>query len=215
MFKSIIGDFIVPNDTSGVELLAIKDWEPFAKDIFSKYVNRDATVIDIGAHIGYHTVQLSKVCSNGHVYSFEPNPELFSIAQRNLKEHNCNNVTLLELATSDVNGSGFLTEEENSFLTAVTNSETSRAIEMIRLDTFFHSVGPIQFIKMDVEGHEMQTLQGAKRILKRDRPIILIEIWDVSLPECLRLLSEMDYSLTHVATDNYLAFPIDTFLPAI
>lgn len=138
-------------------------------------------VFDIGANIGNHSVALSKFSKM--VYSFEPNPYVFDILKLNAK--NFKNIRVFNFGASDVNqdiigkvpkrncggGSTYLDKK---------NSKVNHFYEVLfKLKEFDRlSLIPkknIGLIKLDVEGHELQALKGMKRLLKKNKPVILFE----------------------------------------
>lgn len=208
MLKTKLGNFHLPLDIAGKQLAELGGWESFMDAVFRKYLNCQSHAIDVGAHIGYHTVRLSKICSKGQVYAFEPNPILTDIVKENIKENNCDNVRYYPYAVSDISTKGYLTENENTFLVSLAKGVTNREIQIIRLDDIT-DLPKIDLIKIDVEGFELSVLKGAKLLIERDKPIIVIEIWDWNLPEYLKYLGTIKYCVYHIMTDNYVALPID------
>ena len=134
--------------------------------------------IDVGASWGVYTHSLSRLCQ--HVFSYEPHPEVFEKLRKSLGT----NVNLFQLALSDRNGVETLyvpniNGRDADGLSRLSRDFTeyrSRTIEVstVRLDDQDHS--DVGFMKIDVEGHEIQVLQGAKETLLRERPTLLIEI---------------------------------------
>lgn len=146
-------------------------------------------VIDLGAHVGACTKFLSDlVGSGGLVYSVEPFPLNFEILQLNVTKLRLSNVHLINCAVSDASGTLMMevpTFEEfgESFYDArlipagATSSLRQAAVDVKTVDSLFTArPRPISFIKCDVEGQELQTLLGAKSLLERDGPLLLLEI---------------------------------------
>ena len=150
------------------------------------------TVVDVGAHIGFFTMQMAaSVGPAGRVYAFEPfdpNAELLerSIAENRFEER----VTFRRAAAGASSGTATLTfpaETLNSggaYLlrdgTAPLTGNLQTAVPIVALDDL-DVRRPVRFIKMDVEGAEPQVIRGAARLLEEDRPVILTEVHPVQL----------------------------------
>lgn len=143
-------------------------------------VDRRRASIDVGAHRGLYAGRLAQLCPR--VHCFEPIPELAAGLRRTLPRR----VLVHELAVSDSAGTAMLripyrdTIEEFSTATIEAGnplpgsaSVRTVACEMARLDDVVKE--PVGFMKIDVEGHELAVLRGAERILREDRPNLLIE----------------------------------------
>jgi len=133
-------------------------------------------VFECGSHHGCSTILLSSwVGDNGKVVAFEPFPANFEILQKNLDLNDLRNVQPRMEAVGAVPGT--ITFDESS--SAVTSSGAGVDVKVSRLDEYEH-LNPT-LLKIDVEGFEMQVLQGAKNILWR-RPKLAIELHTELLP---------------------------------
>lgn len=141
--------------------------------------SRDKAAIDVGGNFGLYTYFMSRHAREVHV--FEPNPRC--VAQ--VRKVASSNVTIHEVALSNVvgeaemrfdpNNSGVGTIDANNRLSdnlGIKAIET-RIVEVKPLDDF--SLPPVSFVKIDVEGHEAAVLAGADLLIRRDRPLFLIE----------------------------------------
>lgn len=135
------------------------------------------SVIDAGANIGNHSVFFSKYFA--HVYAFEPNPRTFQLLAINAQL--ASNVTPFNLGLSDGNRAAVLnTYKANIGASRITDQpgegDGQRPIEVATLDSMLDQFQrPVGLIKMDVEGHELRVLKGAKNLIERDRPLVLFE----------------------------------------
>lgn len=85
-------------------------------------------------------------------------------------------------------------------------------IQTVNVDQYLGSQQRFDTIKIDVEGYELQVLNGLRQIIKRDRPRMVIEIWKHSSAEVLALLAEFSYDCTVVEAEfhranNYFCLP--------
>jgi FkbM family methyltransferase len=136
--------------------------------------------IDIGANIGYYSKLLSSIIGDsGVVYCFEPLPSVFSLLQKNMD--GCYNAELYNMAVSDKTGVVPFTYNTDNYGNNSLSSENvfdskkkSIHVSTVRLDDIIGD-RKIDFIIIDVEGHELNALKGAENIIRRCRPIILME----------------------------------------
>lgn len=132
--------------------------------------------VDIGANVGLYSYVLSKFCDR--VEAFEPNPDcvesILAYNASNIKVHNVglsSHAGNLILHIPIVNGipvTGFASFE------AVNGDQQGISVPVRQLDDY--NIKGVSFIKIDVEGHESEVLEGARQTILRERPIILVEI---------------------------------------
>ena len=133
--------------------------------------------LDIGANIGYVTSWLSKRWPR--VTSFEPTPLTFECLQLNCTR---SHIRLHNLGLSNINGNlCFATSDVKPDQNQIITNESKlrkhwgfTRVPTRRLDSF--NFNTVDFIKIDVEGHEYQVIQGALGTIQRCRPAIMIEI---------------------------------------
>lgn len=151
-------------------------------------VRRGSQVIDVGANFGLYTRFLSELVGpTGHVFSLEPVPLTFQILSSNVRSLGLTNVETYNLAISDDNRSVemvipcYASGGENFYEARIVprmDSPDLRRVEVEarELDTLFGHLRSIDFIKCDVEGHELNCLLGASEILRKAKPAWLLEI---------------------------------------
>lgn len=159
-------------------LLITKEYEPIETNKIKDLVKEGDIVIDAGANIGYYTVLLSKaVGPSGKVYSFEPGKDCFDLLKRNVEENSCNNVVLINKALLDKEGeSSFYIHEKDKASSSIYNEAplvpaTKVTVQVTTLDK--EITEPIDFMKMDIEGAELQALIGGKNLLKTCKKMII------------------------------------------
>lgn len=151
------------------------------EDYFRKgKIEKGDTVIDAGAFWGSFTVFAAlQAGRDGRVIAFEPDPESAAKLRKNIAINNLNNVTIIEkgLWSSDTTlyfqpgkdlASRFIPEEER-------NADTI-AIPVTTIDTAMGNV-PVKnklFLKMNVEGSEMEALNGARETINKYKPYCAI-----------------------------------------
>ena len=179
--------FLDSEDSLGLSYHPI--YEPFQTELMSRLLKKDATVLDIGANIGYYTLIFAKlVGEGGKVFAFEPDPENFLILQENISINEYKNVVLVKKATSDKTGVAKLhLSEANRGDHRLFGPVGGRVIdiETIALDDFLQdSAENIDLIKMDVQGAEALTFKGMTSLIKRCPTLkIVMEFWPEGISE--------------------------------
>lgn len=163
------------------------EYEAVISNILRRLVNPGDVCLDIGANIGWYTTLFQKLIgTRGQVHAFEPVPHIFDHLGRNVKLNAPpDNVTLNNCALGN--------EEKNVELHVFTdmpdghssistfdhaNFETFTC-KMMTLDSYLseHKIGNVSIVKIDVEGAELMTLQGALKLFEQERlPIFEIEM---------------------------------------
>lgn len=159
------------------------NFEEDTSKTFAKHINSGMTVIDIGANIGATTLQLSQLVGQaGCVYSFEPHPVTFQHLLATLKLSNISNVMAVQgglggkpsTATLKYNPSS--TGWSSIHGNGVDYAETAE-ISIMRLDDFIvnNNVSHIDFVKVDVEGYEMEVFEGGESSFTKFKPVTQFE----------------------------------------
>jgi FkbM family methyltransferase len=139
----------------------------------------DAVFYDVGANCGHYTVALAP--SVGTVFAFEPVEKTFAVLQRNVKRNNLSNVELLRLALGDETGKTtfylYGSSGLSSSIKGPVSAESEEQVCIAKLDALFEAgrLPPPDVIKIDTEGGELFVLRGARTLLKKALPILLLE----------------------------------------
>jgi FkbM family methyltransferase len=173
------------NTASCVERYMLRGtYEPSNLKIIELNVKEGNCCLDIGANVGAITLALAKaVGKSGLIYSFEPHPSFYNKLSDHIKINNLeNNVFAINKGISSSNKNIFLEEDsriEGKGNAGIVDFETinSYKIEAITLDQFVisYNLKSVNFIKIDVEGHEMEVINGCVETIKKFRPKILFE----------------------------------------
>jgi len=133
-----------------------KGIEPSLSRLIMNVIQPGDHCIDIGANYGFITfVMAKKVGAKGYVYSFESDSNIYKILNKNVELNNLNEVCSIE----------------NYFISNSSNG----AMKMID-DIFYHNTNKIKIIKIDTDGSDYNCLLGAEGLIKRDMPLIIIEM---------------------------------------
>ncbi len=173
--------------------------EKYETEVFKKKVREGMVVVDVGANIGYYSLIAAKlVGKSGIVYAFEPMLSNYALLCKNIEINSYINVVPIQKAVSNKTGKSKLWYEKDwsgspSFwkecaLTVSHHKSLEKGgfveVETIALDEFLRNQ-KVDIIKIDAEGAEGLILDGAKRILKSNYPLVIfMEFW----PDALRNL---------------------------
>lgn len=146
-------------------------------------------VFDIGANQGLYTTRMLKnVGRDGKVFAFEPNPDLCAQLQAN---HGSPNLVTLDVAVSEADGQATFFVDTREGVGAVASSlkelDDLHAMKKVReitvetttVDAICKRFGVTpQFIKIDVEGNELEVFRGATETIAESRPVMAFEFWE-------------------------------------
>ena len=195
-----VRDFIVP-DWLRIRERAWRERRKGEKEIklIPQLLSNCNRAIDIGANVGVWSYWLSKYAKQ--VESFEPNPKVFN-ALKNIKIKNVNSYNI---ALSNKTGSvdllipkgskGFSNQGASLSSIKVQGEHKSISIEAKRLDEY--NFLDVDFIKIDVEGHEHEVIKGARETIKKFKPTMVIEMEEkhnqIPIEEQISSVEKMGY----------------------
>lgn len=136
------------------------------------------TFVDIGANVGNHTLFAAKYLKAAKVIPFEPNPKAFDLLVQNVLVNGLSDIvdtTMLGVGVSDAQSGGFAMQDRDRNLGGARMLAGAGDLEVHRGDALLEGVCP-DFIKIDVEGMEMQVLTGLSGVLDRCRPVLMVEV---------------------------------------
>jgi FkbM family methyltransferase len=171
-----------PDDHVGAHHIAGEFYALDELEALQHYVGPGASVLDIGAHAGNHCVYFEKVLGARRVVPIEPNPRAQFMLRANCALNNLQTVDLSHLcrALGDKPTVGSLVRAEafNSGGTRIALGDG--AIAVSRGDDIFASEG-FDLIKIDVQGMELEVLEGLSETVRRCRPVVLVEVADANI----------------------------------
>lgn len=185
-------------------------WEKMSIRLWIQLCKRSSVIFDIGANTGLYSLVAKAINPGAKVYAFDPVHRVYDKLRQNIVLNN-SDIIAVEMAASDSDGFATIydTLQEHTLsvtvnknlLSAGTNASEVR-IETITLDSFIrkNQIQKIDLMKIDVETHEPEVLQGFKEHLSYFRPALIIEILTDEIGE--RVARLMDGL-------NYLYFNID------
>ena len=218
-----VGSFFIddPADMIKQVIVAGDKWERHSFDLLAEHIVPGSVVIEVGAHIGTHTVRMGQLAGPwGRVYAFEPQRKIYRELHHNLALNGVTNVVALRMAI----GAGETRIIEMNPATPGNEGGTGvgaggDAAELRSLDSF--GFERLSLLKIDVETYENEVLDGALDTIRRNRPVMLIEIMgghdpETASPDVLERIAvtrekieALGYSVTQVFKHDYIAVPVD------
>jgi FkbM family methyltransferase len=189
--------------------------------LIRQHVRPTDTVCDIGANKGSFVFWLSRWCSEGKVVAFEPQPPFAQLLARLARHLELDNVTVEQKAVFSKSGQADLFVP-NGQSPAASLMDTAKgngdfetiSVPMVRLDDYFDRNQRIAFMKVDVEGAELDVFKGAERILREQSPLLVFEcenrhLGGARVEDVFAYLHALGYA-GHLVAGNRL-LPVSTF----
>jgi FkbM family methyltransferase len=210
---------IVPGDQLSRAVYLSGTYEPNTLCVLRSLLRAGDTLLDVGANVG--PVALAASCwvgPTGAVYAIEPSQREFARLSENLERSKATNVTPVRAAVSSFVGTGSLRVAEAStgglntlgrgFAYAGVGTAELETVDVVTLDEFVrrHGIARVAAIKIDVEGSEGDALTGAAELLARDRPAVIIEVFERALQNTGWTVGRLEDLLTQA---RYSFFEID------
>lgn len=202
-------------------------------DFLKSFIINSKDILDVGSHIGYHSVYYSKINPSAKIFAFEPQKKIFDLLLENLELNSVKNVTAINNAVSNKKGTFSLSEGISDGLTPNTKIEYGTDMpfnlggvslgkngEEVRTTTIDSlNLENLDFIKIDVEGAESLVLLGGLETIKKHKPVICFEsnyktitqemcemfqVQDIKTPK--EILEKMGYTVfINIPNDNIIA----------
>ena len=166
--------------------------------ILQNTVTEGMTCFDLGGNIGYTTLYMCRgVGKSGKVYAVEPDPNNIHLLRANIADNGFSEVCeITQCAISNENKTLEFWQADKPNLSSVHQTKHSTGkidVDAYSLESFFENRQFPNFIKMDVEGHEISTLKGLRNNLTNNKCLLLIEIYNKKFKDVDNLLKQFDY----------------------
>lgn len=165
----------------------------FLKD--NKIINKESVVLDVGSYIGNHVIYYSKIIGVKKVIAFEPTINSFNILQENIKNNNIRNVECNNIAV--LSKTGYAKCNIRKKINPATNQwyngdNIGNCVPSVILSNFVKE--KIDFIKIDVEGMELEVLLGSKELIEKYSPYLMVEVLKENLNDFLTIIKNLNYT---------------------
>ena len=134
----------------------------------------DMVLVDVGGNIGTFLCQFLDKCKT--VLVFEPIPRLNNVIKNSIEYNKDHKIQLIAKAVGDQPGSVKMLDNNNSNIVDNGNTTDVLNIEVTTLDNELSHLEKVDFIKIDVEGYELNVLKGARELIRKQRPVLFIEV---------------------------------------
>lgn len=207
--------YVVSSDDDYLSAIG-NEFEPHMVQLFRALIGPEDVVADIGANIGLTALLFSKLASK--TYAFEPSPSTYRILSENLARNQVDNVEAINLGLGQKQETLTITfaasNRSGGYVSDKIRPESGHVTEEIRIDQIdqlFASKGITPtFLKIDVEGFEMNVVRGASAFLAAHRPTVVMEmnhfcldvLQRITIPDFLDFMRSVFPYLYAVDTDN-------------
>ena len=184
-----------------------KTCEPQTKQWMAKCIQPDFVCLDAGANVGYFTILMARMANRGIVYSFEPT-ETIEMLRSNLSANGTDNVLVFPHALGRQTGDFF----EPIFRIWGRRAEWKK-YSFVAIDDFVaeSNVKRLDLLKIDVDGFDVEVLEGARKTLLQLKPRVVIELnhalstRQASVSDAFAIMKEAGYpSIRVLDKENYL-----------
>jgi len=210
VYDRYLGDLRVNiNTLYPVELeMLTGEYDPCTSKVIRKFLQKGCVAADIGANVGALTMLMAKlVGKNGIVLAVEPGPPIFSRLVNNLELNPKikSRVRIVQLGLSDRKDELFWYEDPRNRGNAGLLNGYGIPVDVITLDELVsrENVSRLDFVKIDVEGMELEVIKGGTRTFQEYKPVIYYETltafkqhrgFDI-FAQIAKILKSMDYTL--------------------
>lgn len=191
-----------------LEMLNFGEYEDNETKTVLKLLRNGDTILDVGAHVGWYTLNICNNFPNSTVHCFEPVPVTNKFLRKNLVHNNINNAVVHNFGLYDRN-------EQIDFHYSRGTSALASPVDLIqhhapkiqcevkKMDDVFKNklIKKLSFIKLDIEGCELAAIKGGENTIKKYKPMIMVELvnkWSEEFGynsnDVLKLLSKMEYN---------------------
>ncbi|KKQ89823.1 MAG: hypothetical protein UT12_C0007G0020 [Candidatus Curtissbacteria bacterium GW2011_GWC2_38_9] len=153
-------------------------YEPFSSEIIKNYLKPNSTFVDLGAHFGYYSLLAYHSQKNTKIIAIEPVKKNFEVLKKNIKLNNVKNAKLYNFAASNKKEVKDFNLTEASDSAGFYEHPLTKTKKIIKIKSYppdqILKKKKIDFIKIDIEGHEMAVLEGLKTTLKNNKNLSML-----------------------------------------
>lgn len=203
-------------------------WEDHLRAYIQYFVKPGAVCVDVGANIGIHTITMAHAAGlTGKVFAFEPATVTYPRLLENIALNpwlqdrivaeklgiSDTPGTLKLFASGELQGNAYMGHEYNEKFWNSGSADDFEVCPVTTLDSYLTSNYRVSFIKIDVEGMELEVLRGGAQIIERDHPVIvyesLVDSFDVAkIKACEAFLAERGYYFFNLSLKSGKLMPV-------
>ena len=193
--------------------------ESLVQESLARYLRTDMVLYDLGASFGLFTlIGARAVGMGGRVFAFEPDPEVCRRLRENVARNGMSQVQIVESAVWSKTGSTSFVRTDPRLspdmglgrIGAAASGSDVISVRCVALDDFVREAPPPGMIKCDVEGAEVDVVEGARALLERQKPIIVCETHSADGAERVsNMLAQTGYTVRPLDRSHLLAVPVE------
>lgn len=229
LHSTVTGNYYLPTHAhEDIVANAIRTNQIFDKevvDVASKFIKQGTSVLDVGANFGQMSMLFSELVGgdgDGRVYSFDADDFVFEILKKNITANKREHVIIPFFGAVHDKMNEILFFPVQDFEKFGTygsygidyNTSTGRQVKSLTIDSL-DIQEPISFMKIDIQGGDLQAMRGAVKTIERNKMPILFEYeyqfeekFDLNFQEYVDFVSAIGYKFAKVINGhNYLILP--------
>lgn len=188
-------------------------WEKNSLTLWKELSEQSNTILDIGSNTGVYSLIAKTVNQNASVFAFEPLEKIYKLLEHNIKLNNYD-IKVVRKGVSNESGTADMydVDDEHTYTASISDnshlksSETVRTtIDITTIDDFIkdEELKGIDLMKVDVEMHEVEAMQGFKEHIQKFQPTMLIEILRDHIGKDIEeIIKDIDYLYFNVNEDK-------------
>ena len=177
-----------------------KFWERDEMAVMAAYFPPGGVFVDVGANVGNHTLFAALFMGASRVIAFEPNPPAMALLRANVALNRLADkvgLTHLGWGLSDAEGAGFSAVTKRANLGATRLVADGKGGLSVRTGDAMLVGQRVDFIKLDIEGMEMQALRGLSATIATHRPPVFLELDHINAAPFRDWMLEQNYVIAH------------------
>lgn len=200
LFGPLRGRLWLPFSRGKVLRLFFGTYEADQTAMISNYLHPGSVFFDVGAAVGYYTVLAAPLVGpTGRVVSFEPDPQNAAYLKKHVAINRFRNVDVRQQAVGNRNGVAPFTCGSGTGTGHLVESGSTQ-VAICRIDDVAGETGNPTHIKIDVEGAELEVLEGARKTLLASRPKLFLSTHGTEVQNaCARYLTELGYEIRPIS----------------
>jgi FkbM family methyltransferase len=190
----------LPFSGGKIARLLCGQYEPEQSALIHRSLAPGNVFYDVGAAVGYYSLlAATRVKPQGWVYAFEPDPRNAAYLRRHIQVNRMTHVTAHQMAVSNRQGHDAFARGTGTG-TGHLCETGEMTVRLCRLDDLMTSHRPPTHVKIDVEGAELDVLEGARQTLLTARPVLFLSLHGEAMRQsCVRMLSDLRYDVRPIA----------------
>lgn len=182
--------------------MVVGSYESDIQQTLARHLQPGDKVFDVGAHLGFFTLLMSRLVGHeGQVVSVEPDPFMGPRLQENVRINNATNVTVVKAAVGAAVLERRFSAGQGGGIGHIAD-DGDVVVEGTTVDQLSERFGTPDLVKIDVEGGELEVLEGAREVLSQKKPSLIVELHSDQIRQrAMQLLEQHEYEITFIEDD--------------